>query len=110
MQKKFTLIELLVVISIIAILAALLLPALSQARGKARQITCTGNVKQILLAHISYLDDNDEYTVPSHMAPYHPKKWPGRLLFATVGLYDGHVEQMNYGRVRLDGVNHWDCY
>lgn len=62
--KYFTLIELLIVIAIIAILAAMLLPALNKAREKARSITCTGNQKQINAGIMLYQQDNEDYFPP----------------------------------------------
>lgn len=61
-RKKtgFTLIELLVVIAIIGVLAGLLLPALKRARDRASAIACLSNVKQVTLAMMMYLDDNNE--------------------------------------------------
>ena len=55
----FTLIELLIVVGVIAILAALLLPALNKARAKARDIACASNLRQVGFVLFQYNDNND---------------------------------------------------
>ncbi|OGV79970.1 MAG: hypothetical protein A3K19_11390 [Lentisphaerae bacterium RIFOXYB12_FULL_65_16] len=57
---RFTLIELLVVITIIAILASMLLPALANAKEKGREAVCSGNLKQVAMGFFSYVEDSDE--------------------------------------------------
>ncbi len=64
-KQAFTLIELLVVIAIIAILAAMLLPVLSQAKGKAQGLACLNNGKQMMTAMILYTVDSNEFFPPN---------------------------------------------
>src|SRR5690348_16536957 len=72
----FTLIELMVVIGILAILMALLLPALSRAKAKAHQITCLNNNRQMLLAATMYANDHDDEYPPRWRGT---NTWPFKL-------------------------------
>ncbi len=64
-RKAFSLIELLIVISLIALLMAVLLPALALTRSQARVVVCKSNLRQLFLANIGYATENENYYVPA---------------------------------------------
>jgi len=78
-RQGFTLIELLVVIAIIALLMAILIPALNRAREQGKRTVCLSNLAQLTVAWIMYADENDNKLVDGWNGSGHPDAWVGLL-------------------------------
>ena len=98
-KRHFTLIELLIVVAIIAILAAILLPALQRAKRSARIVMCINNLKQISFAGTMYLDDNDEFF--SGIEVNGGKGANGYPMYASVGKRGGRGEANFSAKYRM---------
>ena len=78
-RDGFTLVELLVVIAIIAILVAIIFPVYANARERARQTTCTSNIRQLIVATLEYAKDNDS-RLPGAWAVGSSGLWSARIM------------------------------
>ena len=105
-KNAFTLIELLVVIAVIAILAGLLLPALSRSKSQARRISCVNNERQIGIAWTLYTVDHDDLHPSYYRADRTNPPWPEVFFYSGLNVAWYHdICHLYMGR----NTNSWHC-
>ena len=106
--QGFTLIELLVVISVIALLLALLIPALQIARQQATMSSCLSNQHTLSLAWVMYADENDGYLVGGNTWPYTDCEkiaWVKAPMYENGDMIPGPPEDLTY-EMKIRGIRH----
>ena len=93
-KSAFTLVELLVVIGIIALLIAILLPALNKAREQSRTTTCMSNLRQIGIVHANYVADHRGYVIPCDIGDWNTP--PGANGYSTLENWTTILVTMRY--------------
>jgi prepilin-type N-terminal cleavage/methylation domain-containing protein len=107
-KNCFTLIELLVVVAIIAVLVAILLPAIQKAKSQAREILCQSNMKQIYLMIHQYTLDNNDFLPPAYNLTSDPGSyWDWRLKWYGI-LFTTYVQKVDHWNANFGGGTAWN--